>query len=308
MKNIANVEITRPDQKLIVMRALPGAGKSTRAKQLVGEGVIHSTDDVIEARGDYFEHFKRMDEAKDWSAHGAMHLINLNNAITSMKSGFSPVIIDNTNIRIGEARKYIEAALQMGFDDKNIIIEDLGDGGNSLEVLAARNAHGVPFEVLESMQKSYKASGKLTVKRIVETAGEKADKPKVLYSAIVLDDKSRSKLLVALGHHIPAGWKVIAHHLTVAFGKPFPESIKNFLDANCELRAVEIGKSDMAIAVKVEGCPTENAIPHITLAVNEAAGGKPVMSNAITDWEPLGSYINLSGIGREITPQNVNKV
>lgn len=303
-KNLANIEITRPNQVLIVMRALPGAGKSTRAKQLVGEGVIHSTDDVIEARGDYFEHFRKMDEAQDWSAHGTMHNINFNNSIASMKAGFSPVIIDNTNIRIKEARKYIEAALQLGYDDKNIIIEDLGDGGNTLEVLAARNAHGVPFEVLESMQKSYKESGKLTVKRIVETAGEK-NVQKVLYSAIVLDDKSRSKLLVALGHHIPEGWKVIVHHMTVAFAKPFPEQWNNFLNANCELKAVAIGKSDMVIAVKVEG-PSENKIPHITLAVNEAAGGKPVMSNAITDWVDLDSYINLSGIGREITPQKLN--
>lgn len=307
MKNIANVEITKPSQVLIIMRALPGAGKSTRAKQLVGEGVIHSTDDVIEARGDYFEHFRKMDESKDWSAHGRMHMINLNNAITSMKSGFSPVIIDNTNIRLGEARKYIEAALQMGYDDKNIIIEDLGDGGKTLEELAARNAHGVPLNVLEAMHKTYLASGELTVNRIVETAGETNNK-KVLYSAVVLDTKSRSKLLAALGHHIPKDWKVIAHHMTIAFGKPFPEELKNFIDANCELRAVAIGKSELAIAVKVDGFPSDNKIPHITLAVNEAAGGKPVYSNAIENWVELDNYINLSGIGREITPQNADKV
>lgn len=299
-KNIANVEITRPDQQLIIMRGLPGSGKSTRAKEVVKEGVIHSTDDVIEARGDYAEHFRKMDEAQDWSAHGKMHGINLANAIKSMEQGHSPVVIDNTNIRMGEARKYIEAALKLGFDDKNITVEDVGDGGKTLQELADRNAHGVPLNVLESMQKTYKASGKLTVKRIVETKGE-STKKKILYSAVVLDKKSRSKLLVALGHHIPKGWEVIAHHMTIAFGQSFPEELKNFLGANCELRVTAVGKSDLVVAVKVEGFKSMNAIPHITLAVNREAGGKPFDSNKITEWVDLDSHINLSGIGTEVT-------
>jgi adenylate kinase family enzyme len=35
------------------MRGCPGSGKSTLAKSLVKEGVIHSTDDVIESWGYY---------------------------------------------------------------------------------------------------------------------------------------------------------------------------------------------------------------------------------------------------------------
>jgi hypothetical protein len=33
------------------MRGIPGSGKSTKAKSLVGEGIIHSTDDVITSQG-----------------------------------------------------------------------------------------------------------------------------------------------------------------------------------------------------------------------------------------------------------------
>jgi len=49
LKNSLGVTVTRPNQTLIVMRGIPGSGKSTKAKELVGEGTIHSTDDLIES-------------------------------------------------------------------------------------------------------------------------------------------------------------------------------------------------------------------------------------------------------------------
>ena len=51
----------------------------------------------------------------------------------------------------------------------------------------------------------------------------------------------------------------------------------------------------MAIAVKVDGYPSKNPIPHITLAVNRAQGGKPVMSNDIKNWEKFEGELTLSG-------------
>ena len=58
--NSLGVAITRPNQELIIMRGIPGAGKSTKAKSLVREGVIHSTDDLIDATGDYRAFFAKM--------------------------------------------------------------------------------------------------------------------------------------------------------------------------------------------------------------------------------------------------------
>lgn len=301
-KNLIGVDITRPDQVMVIMRGIPGSGKSTKAKSILEKsktGAIHSTDDVIESLGDYSEHFRKMQESKDWSAHARMHSLNFANAIKSILNGKSPIIIDNTNVRMREARNYVMKALEMGFDENNIVFEEIGTGGATAEELFKRNAHGVPLDVIESMIKSLNASGPLSVKRIVESARD--SKKQVLYSAIVLDDKSRSKLLTALGHKIPDGWETIAHHMTIVFGKGFPEELENFVDTNVDLRATEIGISDMTIAVKVEGFPSTNKVPHITLAVNREAGGKPVMSNEITNWVKLDSYINLSGIGKEIT-------
>jgi len=76
-KNVLNIEITRPSQKLFVMRGIPGAGKSTMAKSLMGEGIIHSTDDLIEATGDYRGFFAKMIESGDFKDLSRMHSKNL---------------------------------------------------------------------------------------------------------------------------------------------------------------------------------------------------------------------------------------
>jgi hypothetical protein len=120
---------------------------------------------------------------------------------------------------------------------------------------------------------------------------------KVLYSAVVLDEKSHNLLLEMYKAAIPEDWKTIAHHMTIAFGKGVdnPED----LGKEVTLRVVELGISDMAIAVKVEGYPSKNDMPHITLAINPN-GGKPFMSNKITDWKPV-QPLKVFGIVTNIT-------
>jgi hypothetical protein len=52
------------------------------------------------------------------------------------------------------------------------------------------------------------------------------------------------------------------------------------------------------LAVQVEGFNTKNEIPHITVAVNPE-GGKPVMSNQITKWQDMKSFM-IKGVVTEI--------
>lgn len=295
-RNFSGVVVTRPDQVLIVMRGIPGAGKSTRAEKLVGEGVIHSTDTLIEATGDYAGHFARMVESGNWSAHGKMHHQNFLNAKADMLEGKTPVIIDNTNIKANEAKKYVKTALEMGYANENIKFVDVGDGGLLAEALAKRNTHNVGLDTIKRMMASHKGVGNLTIENVMAS---KDRNRKTKFASVVLDEKSKSKLLAAVGHNIPEGWKVFAHHMTINFGKGLPESLRGDLGQTKNLKAISIGKSDMAMAVVVEGYPTDNKVPHITIAVNVAGGGKPVMSNDITEWTKLNSYINLSGVVTE---------
>ena len=53
------------------------------------------------------------------------------------------------------------------------------------------------------------------------------------------------------------------------------------------------------MAVGVEGYQTNNAKPHITIAVNRNAGGKPFMSNKLKDWKPLGFPLKVTGTVNE---------
>jgi predicted kinase len=289
--NSLGVKVTRPTQELIIMRGIPGSGKSTKAKSLIGKGAIHSTDDVISASGDYKKFFADMVAANDFSRIGNMHKQNLQNAIQSMESGVTPVIIDNTNIRAFEPKAYIQKALELGYDDNNIRIVDIGTGGASAEELAKRNTHGVPLDKIKSMIDTHRGVGDLTIDKIMQAENTTNEK-KVLYSAVVLDDKSHKLLLDIFSDMIPPDWKTFAHHMTIAFGKGVENPDE--LGTTVTLKVVELGISDMAIAARVEGYKSNNAIPHITLAINPN-GGKPVMSNQIKDWKPIKNF-DITGI------------
>jgi hypothetical protein len=118
-------------------------------------------------------------------------------------------------------------------------------------------------------------------------------------ASLVLDESSHNKLLDTTKEYIPEGWKLFAHHMTINFGKGLPENLKDDLGKTKSIRATDIGVSDMAIAVKVSGYHSDNDTPHITIAVNVSEGGKPVMSNNITDWKTLDKPINLTGMVSE---------
>ena len=296
-KNILGIEVTRPNQELLVMRGIPGSGKSTETKDRIGGGVSHSTDDLIEKAGDYSEFFAAMIAAKDFSPLSKMHAQNIKNAISSMKSGVSPVIIDNTNIKMNEPKQIVVAALKMGFADDNIKFIDIGTAGLEAADLVKRNTHGVPLDKIEQMIASHTGQGEMTLKKVVDSK----DMYKAAKIAFVkLDDKSKSKLLTALGHLVPKGWLVHAHHMTIGFGKSIPKDIKDDIGKTVRLRVISVGKSDMAIAIGVEGFASSNEIAHITLGVSP--DGKPVMSNKITNWKKLDSYINLTGVVIETAP------
>jgi hypothetical protein len=115
-----------------------------------------------------------------------------------------------------------------------------------------------------------------------------------------LDGQSKGTLLDKIGVWIPKDWIVITHHMTINLGE-----LKNKSDLGKEvvLTVTNLGLSDMALAVQVEGYTSKNAIPHITIAINPD-GGKPAMSKEITKWQDFKSFM-IKGIVTEIT--NTNK-
>jgi predicted kinase len=132
------------NKKLIIMRGLPGSGKSGAAKRLVRNGVIHSTDDFFVQNGEYVFDNENIER---------FHHFNFLSSVRSMREGISPVIIDNTNIIAEHCVDYIEAGKMYGYDI--IIVEPDASWAFNIEELMKRNTHEVPRETLVDMLEKY---------------------------------------------------------------------------------------------------------------------------------------------------------
>lgn len=124
----------------------------------------------------------------------------------------------------------------------------------------------------------------------------------VSYSGIVLDEKSHRKLLEVFGPtwESEQGWEPIAHHMTIKMGG-LPEDKRHLIGQEFTMKVVAFAGNDQVKAVQVEAViDTANKVPHITLAVNRARGGKPMMSNMLTNWTPVKSELYVKGTVQEV--------
>ena len=110
------------------------------------------------------------------------------------------------------------------------------------------------------------------------------------YTAFVLDKTSHQKL----AQLAPEGWKVFAHHMTMIPpteqkqrlpSEQFYEGCLTVtgLAQNERVIAARVDTASQNLYTKVEGSP------HITVATNPEAGGKPAMSNEFVeqDFKPI---------------------
>ncbi|KAM9566131.1 uncharacterized protein ACIB01_004311 isoform 1-T3 [Guaruba guarouba] len=94
---------------LLILRGLPGSGKTTLSRVLLGEshdGIVFSTDDYFHQHDGYTYNAAQLGDAHDW---------NQKRAKQAMEQGKSPIIIDNTNTQAWETKPYVEVALEKGY-------------------------------------------------------------------------------------------------------------------------------------------------------------------------------------------------
>ena len=127
------------------------------------------------------------------------------------------------------------------------------------------------------------------------------------YCGVLLDNESRNKLKSIFGQFIPDGWTFKCHHMTVDPFKACEDESQ--LGKPVSLMVTHIGKNDTAYAVKVVGYKgkTNNAFPHVTIAVNTLAGGQAKDSNKITDWTPIAQHIVLNGTIENMESNPINE-
>ena len=122
------------------------------------------------------------------------------------------------------------------------------------------------------------------------------------YTAFVLDETSHQKLTQLA----PEGWKVYAHHMTMI--PPTEQKQRLPSDQFYEgcLTVTGLAQNDRVIAVRVDA-ESQNlynkieGLPHVTIATNLEAGGKPAMSNEFSesDFQPIEA-IKICGKVQEV--------
>lgn len=140
-------------QQLIIVRGLPGAGKSTIAARFGapireadkypgmytyradGEVVFHGSDRMGGIPMIVLAHKWCQDQVDD-----------------DLEAGFSNVVVANTFVSGWEFTPYLKIAEKHG---ARIVVVDLFDGGMTDEELSGRNVHGVPADTIARMRESY---------------------------------------------------------------------------------------------------------------------------------------------------------
>lgn len=130
-RSIADSLATHQNQ-IVLVRGLPGSGKTTFAKTMKDGHVHFEADMFFDIEGIYTFEPSKVREAHDWCFESAK---------SSLKAGCN-VIVSNTFIKLWEIKRYVE----LGYPFR--IVEMMQRWGN---------IHGVPAETIERMSKNWQA-------------------------------------------------------------------------------------------------------------------------------------------------------
>ncbi len=132
------------EKVLIILKGIPGSGKTTAAETLFPGATAFAADD-------YF-----LDENKEYKFDpqklGRAHEACVRNVDNSMSAGLTPIVVHNTTTTAREMRPYLDLASAKGYKVFSFVVENYHGGSN---------VHGVPMAKLEEMAKRLMGSIKL---------------------------------------------------------------------------------------------------------------------------------------------------
>jgi predicted kinase len=125
------------EKTLILLRGLPGSGKSTTAQLF--RGAIHFEADMYftDADGTYNFVPEKIKDAHNWCRHQTME---------AMKDGLSLVIVSNTFTMEWEMEPYYLLAEELGYRVVSMIVENRHGG---------KNIHDCPEDKVEIMRQRF---------------------------------------------------------------------------------------------------------------------------------------------------------
>lgn len=162
-------EINRNWRVMICMRGAPGSGKSFLARNIVDRTMdgdyanhIFSTDDFFydNRTKKYNYNRQQLSQAHDWNQHRvAQRALN----------GWSPIIVDNTNMKWWEMTPYVKEGIRNGYIVH--ILEPNTPWSKSVGQLLKKNKHNVEREAIVRMLDNYEPG---TVAQILQSMNLRA--------------------------------------------------------------------------------------------------------------------------------------
>lgn len=168
-------EINRNYRVMICMRGAPGSGKSHLARTIIDRTVND---------GNYHEHIFSADDhfydrqtglyTYDRTRLRQAHNSNKFRVARHAQNGWSPIIVDNTNMKLWEMFAYVKEGIRNGYVIK--IIEPQTTWAQSIDELVRRNKHNVDHETIERMLSMYEPG---TVTDILNALNLRPSQPKL---------------------------------------------------------------------------------------------------------------------------------
>jgi predicted kinase len=124
------------DKKLIIVRGVPGSGKSDFAST-IGRAICTADDYHVDRYGNYDWKPQNISKAHDWCKRKCKRF---------MKAGITPIIIANTSTTEKEFKPYHQIAKNNGYKVYSVIVENRHGGTDS---------HNVPVDTLEKMKNRF---------------------------------------------------------------------------------------------------------------------------------------------------------
>jgi predicted kinase len=122
------------EKELILLRGLPGSGKSTFAKRICNQHV--EADEFFVVNGVYQFDPTKLKQAHAWCQSRTEEW---------MKQGYN-VVVSNTFTQEWEMEAYYKLAEQYGYRVHSLVVENRHEGVNE---------HGVPVDKLEQMKQRF---------------------------------------------------------------------------------------------------------------------------------------------------------